>query len=208
MHIPAFFDERFDRLGWERNLRCFVIAAYSAPERHYHGLGHIARMVRDIEAKNRPKCAETFERELLAAALFHDVVYDVRASDNEEQSVVSAKIWLDSVRHDLDLDLVADLILATKDHDVNDISPQYKRFFLMSDIAILWSEPKVYSWYAHGIRKEYAFVPADAYREGRAGVIRRLGDHLPPLQQSLVDQAKANIEWELSLLQQGEFDVP
>ena len=208
MHIPAFFNDRFDWLGWERNLRCFVIAAYSAPGRHYHGLGHIARMIRDIEAKNRPQSVATFERELLAATFFHDIVYDPRGSDNEEQSVVTAKVWLDSERHDLDLDLVADLILATKAHDVNDIAPQYERYFLMSDIAILWAEPHIYRWYAHGIRKEYAHVPAEAYREGRSGVIRRLGNDLPPITRKLIDRALVNIEWELGALRQGEFDVP
>jgi predicted metal-dependent HD superfamily phosphohydrolase len=208
MHIPAFFDEHFSRLGWDRNLRCFVIAAYTTPGRHYHGLGHIARMVRDIMSPGRPKVVSTFERELLAATFFHDIVYDVRAADNEEQSVVTGKLWLDAERHDLNLELVWELILATKEHDVNNIMPQYKRFFLMSDLSILWAEPHIYSWYAHGIRKEYGFVPAEAYREGRAGVIKRLGNHLPPIHAKLMNRANRNIAWELERIEQGDFDVP
>src|SRR5579883_1921950 len=50
-----------------------LVAAYTAPERHYHNLDRLSNIVEDPAA-------------LYLAVWFHDAVYDSRAKDNEKRS--------------------------------------------------------------------------------------------------------------------------
>jgi predicted metal-dependent HD superfamily phosphohydrolase len=43
-----------------------------------------------------------------------------------------------------------------------------------ADLAVLAGPPQAYASYAAAIRQEYHFVPHDAFREGRAAVLRGL----------------------------------
>ena len=60
-----------------------LIAAYTAPERHYHDLRHVAECLREFDSVRHlaanPQAVE-------AAIWFHDVVYDGHRQDNEERS--------------------------------------------------------------------------------------------------------------------------
>ena len=60
-----------------------LVAAYSAPDRHYHNLEHLAEMLRVID-----RLSATVEEPhaLHLAVWFHDAVYDSRAKDNERRS--------------------------------------------------------------------------------------------------------------------------
>ncbi len=53
-----------------------------------------------------------------------------------------------------------------------------------ADLAVLASDPAAYAAYAAAVREEYGFVPDDAFREGRAAVLRHLldlpGSSAPP----------------------------
>src|SRR5262249_41082694 len=71
-HTP-FVERLFDELH----------GAYSATDRHYHGVRHIAeclRALRDVRAwAERPA-------EIEAALWFHDAIYDTHRNDNEARS--------------------------------------------------------------------------------------------------------------------------
>ena len=45
---------------------------------------------------------------------------------------------------------------------------------LDADLAVLAAEPSRYDAYAQAIRREYAHIPAEAYRQGRTAVLARL----------------------------------
>ena len=61
-----------------------LIAAYTAPGRHYHNLAHIEDC---LDALARVENLSAVEREILSEAIWwHDVVYDATRSDNEELS--------------------------------------------------------------------------------------------------------------------------
>ena len=66
-----------------------LIAAYAAPNRHYHNLAHIEDC---LDKLARIDGLSATEREILTEAIWwHDVVYDPRRSDNEELSAQLAE---------------------------------------------------------------------------------------------------------------------
>jgi predicted metal-dependent HD superfamily phosphohydrolase len=142
--------------------------AYREPHRAYHNLDHIADVV--------CRLGRSPSKALLAAALFHDAVYDPRRSDNEERS---AQV----MRHALKplgisarmLDRAAELIMVTKSHRIRR-GDREASLLIDADLATLAARPDRYDAYAHAIRGEYSWVPADAYRDGRARVLRSFLD--------------------------------
>ncbi len=96
---------------------------------------------------------------------------------------------------------VEELILATKSHQATD---QTAALFLEADLSILGSDEKTYERYARAIRQEYAWLPEEVYRAGRAkvleGFLRR--EHIYQTRQFSVLEtpARANLGRELQAL--------
>lgn len=163
------------------------------PHRHYHDERHIAAMLRAI-----PEGRAT--RELIAAIWLHDIVYDPRAADNEERSADQAR--RDLAGNGIDSDAVVALILATKHHRAE---TEDQRLLNDLDLGILGAPPSEYARYAEAIGREYAHVPAEAYRAGRARVLRGLldvpaifhGREFKPLEA----QARTNLAAEIAELE-------
>lgn len=141
---------------------------YSEPGRAYHTLTHIAAMLMVVEEF---AAAAKDPQALRLAVWFHDAVYDARRTDNEEQSAAyAADILQPAVLPSFTLAAVKRLILATKTHEA---APDDRDAALLldADLAILGAAPADYDRYAQAIRKEYAWVPDDRYREGRRKVL-------------------------------------
>jgi predicted metal-dependent HD superfamily phosphohydrolase len=143
-----------------------LIAAYAAPNRHYHNLSHIEDCLAKLARVNDLSAAE---RESLTEAIWwHDVVYDPTRSDNEELSAQLAEQHVAaSIRRE-----VSRLIRLTKTHQVEP-ADKLGAILISIDLSILAAEPSRYDAYAAAIRREFAHVPDDAYRAGRADVVRR-----------------------------------
>ncbi|GLH75828.1 hypothetical protein SSBR45G_07360 [Bradyrhizobium sp. SSBR45G] len=176
-----------------------LIAAYTAAGRHYHNLGHIEDCLARLD---RVAGLSARDREILTLAIWwHDVVYDPRRSDNEEQSAVLAERHVaPDMREE-----VGRLIRLTRTHDV---APGDRRGALLVsiDLAVLGADEVTYDAYAHAIRREYADVPDEAYRAGRAAVLERFASRpvIYPdqdLAAALDQQARANLARELRELQ-------
>ena len=143
-----------------------LIAAYAAPNRHYHNLAHIEDCLDQLAGIDGLSAAE---REILTEAIWwHDVVYDPTRPDNEE---LSAQLAEQHVAAHL-RDEVGRLIRLTKTHQVEP-TDRLGAILISIDLSILAAEPPRYDAYAAAIRREYAHVPDDAYRTGRADVLRR-----------------------------------
>lgn len=143
-----------------------LIAAYSAPGRYYHGLKHIEDCLGALAA-----VADLSERDraiLIEAIWWHDVVYDPKRPDNEEQSAVLAEQHVDS---GIGAE-VGRLVRLTKTHEV---APGDRRgaVLISIDLSILGAEPLIYDAYTDAIRKEFAHVPDADYRFGRAKVLKQ-----------------------------------
>ncbi|MFD0852009.1 metal-dependent phosphohydrolase, partial [Actinomadura adrarensis] len=77
-----------------------------------------------------------------------------------------------------------------------------------ADLAVLGSDPERYAAYTAAVREEYAFVPEEFYRAGRAEVLRGLLDlptlfHTPAARERFETRARRNMETELMLLNAG-----
>src|SRR3954470_3392895 len=108
-----------------------ICRAYADPGRFYHTLDHVLAVLATVE--NLASIAEHLNAVKLAAWL-HDVVYDSRASDNEERSAeyaerLCAELAIPEGRR------VASLIRKTKTHDAEGDADA--RVLLDADLAVL-----------------------------------------------------------------------
>jgi predicted metal-dependent HD superfamily phosphohydrolase len=175
-----------------------LIAAYTAPGRHYHDLAHIEDC---LAALARVENLSTQEREILTEAIWwHDVVYDPTRNDNEE---LSAQFAERHVRADISGE-VGRLIRLTKTHDVK-ADDRLGAIVISIDLSILGAEPARYDAYAAAIRQEFIHVPEPDYRAGRARVL----DHFAAREMIYPDatfaarydqQARTNLARELASL--------
>lgn len=216
--MHKYFRNRMDSLGLAKPVQEFVLDEMTAPHRHYHTLGHLALMLEVLdEAHEKSMLTGADYKTAQIATLFHDIVYDPLAADNEELSAAEAVLRLPHPR--FDIRQIASIINSTKTHDLsnytqNRYDPHYWVNF--ADLSILWTDdPNRYRWYMNGVRKEFAHVPAPLYREGRTKVLTKLRDDLLAVfggeyiwlvgghpKHYLTD----NIAWELKELEQGRLD--
>lgn len=149
-----------------------LVAAYTAPERHYHNLEHLAEMFRVVGRLS----AQPEEPAVLHLAVwFHDAVYDSRAKDNEKRSGELAVDLLGSVGvPGAAIERIVKMIGATA-HAASTEPPALRdtRLLLDADLAILGASGDRYDRYAADIRKEYGWVPDADYRAGRARVLEQ-----------------------------------
>jgi predicted metal-dependent HD superfamily phosphohydrolase len=177
-----------------------MLKRYREPHRHYHTLEHIGEMLAIID-EHRERLLEY--EPLAFATWFHDIVYDPRASDNEERSAALARRTMPRLMISgwITLRAVA-LIEATKDHVPPDASFD-AALFIDADLAILGAEPERYRRYARDIRLEYAHLTDDAYAAGRRAVLegylqRDVIYRTDVMRERLEEQARANIAAELA----------
>lgn len=154
-------------------LREELAGLYMAPDRHYHNLNHIKALLRLLEA-NR---AEFADAEAIEAAIwFHDAIYDSRAKDNEAKSAALAVEKLTGAVEPKRVARIAAMIEATATHTVPEFAHAASRsdaaLFLDMDLSILGAPPADFDAYELAVRKEYGWVAEEAWREGRAAVLR------------------------------------
>ncbi len=146
-----------------------IVQAYSTPDRFYHTLDHVLEVLTTIESL--APHADDLNTVKLAAWL-HDVIYDSKASDNEEHSAQFAELLCEELSIPAG-PRVAALILTTKAHQPDE--DKDAQVLADADLAILGADELTYKAYAEKIRSEYAWVPDAEYRQGRRRV---LGDYL------------------------------
>lgn len=137
-------------------------ARYGEPHRAYHNATHIAEVlghfddVWDAIGWDAP-------RDVFDAVLWHDAIYDPLAKDNEARSADLAATFGASER-------TRELILLTARHGLLSAADVDRdaASFLDCDTAILGAAPDAFDAYDAAVRREYAVVPEDAYRAGRA----------------------------------------
>jgi predicted metal-dependent HD superfamily phosphohydrolase len=145
-----------------------LITAYSQPDRHYHNLNHIDRMLTTLD-RFTSHIQDPISVSL--AAWFHDLIYDPQAADNEVHSAKAALKLLDNLGVSTnESDRIQQLILATQWHQIDGVDSDIW-ILLDADLAILGTDREQYQVYARSIRREYSWVSDDLYREGRIRVL-------------------------------------
>jgi len=183
-----------------------LLARWAEPQRRYHTTDHLIAVLDHIDVLE-----EYAENPALVrlAAWFHDAVYLPDRSTNEERSARLAERALPELGIDEDRTAeVARLVRLTLTHSP---APDDANGAVLcdADLAVLASPPPSYAAYAAAVREEYAFVPDDAFREGRATVLRQLLD-LPRLfrtpygERKWEERARRNIADELEQLDQPD----
>ncbi len=186
-----------------------LLVRYAEPHRHYHTATHIMFVLRHLH----DMCAAPHELspEVVAAALYHDAIYEPRAAGNEARSATIATADLAAIGWSPEsCESVATLIGATAGH-VHDGAaapgdrPTDMALLLDADLAILGAEPGAYQAYVNGVRAEYDHLDDDQWRHGRAAVLRHFLDRpqlfiTDHMHAALEHRARANIEAELAVL--------
>lgn len=177
-----------------------LVRRYEEPHRRHHTTTHLTEVLDHVDAL----AAEADDAEAVRlAAWFHDAIYDPSAGDNEERSAELAERVLTEIGGPVAE--VARLVRLTATHDPAG-TDRNGAVLCDADLAILAAEPARYAAYAAAVREEYAAVPDEAFRRGRAGVLRRLLD-LPALfhtaagRERWEETARHNLRAELLLLE-------
>ena len=199
------------RVAWQRHLGGSlpatrwldsVLGHHRSAGRHYHDNRHIKWVVRHVTAL----ASHTDDLgAVVAAAFFHDVIYEVTRSDNESASGRLADRALTELDWQPDRrGHVVTMIEATATHDV-DRADADTQVLLAADLAVLATEPAKYADYVRSVRREYAHVNDADWQLGRSAVLRGLLErpHLyaPTLElHGWDDRARANMTAELATL--------
>jgi len=165
------------RISWERHIGGgpaahawleSVVNRYREPQRHYHDVRHLRWVVRHVEALG--DAAADLDA-VVAAAFFHDAIYDATATDNEIASghlAASAlhELGWDAVR----VEAVDAMIVATAHHDLDGAGADEAVLFA-ADLAVLAADPAGYTDYVRNVRREYAHVSDADWATGRSAVL-------------------------------------
>ncbi|MGW3141654.1 HD domain-containing protein [Streptomyces sp. NPDC001139] len=148
-----------------------LLTRWQEPQRRYHTLAHLVAVLDHVDTLQEYAADPDAVR---LAAWFHDAVYLPDRSENEERSARLAERALPEAGvPDATAAEVARLVRLTVTHDPAD-DDRDGQVLCDADLAILASPPTAYAAYTAAVREEYHFVPNDAFRAGRADVLRQL----------------------------------
>jgi len=186
-----------------------LLARYAEPQRRYHDRRHLAEVLGAVDGLAGAAAQPDVVR---LAAWFHDAVYDPPAAPgaNEEASARLALRVLPDLAVAADsVAAVAALVRLTARHEVVDgdgSSAAFRRdaeVLCDADLWILASPAQRYAEYTADVRAEYAQVPDDLFRSGRAAILRGFAERprifrTPTAFARWEEPARANLARELA----------
>jgi len=194
--------------SWEAALPGFptlgaaLLDRYDEPTRRYHDRRHLAEVLAGVQLLG-DHAADVVAVQL--AAWFHDAVYEVDRTDNEEQSArLAAEQLASAAVHPGVIAEVGRLVRLTATHRPHEQDTN-GAVLCDADLAVLASDPRRYAEYTADVRAEYAALDDATFGSGRAGVLRQLLG-LPSLfgtpegQRHWEEAARRNLRRELAAL--------
>jgi predicted metal-dependent HD superfamily phosphohydrolase len=180
-----------------------IAERYAEPHRYYHNMEHIKSCLDLLDlikgGLNNPEFVEM-------ALWFHDVIYNPRKNDNEEQSALFAKELLSRIgAGSAIVNRVSNLILATKHPYCATIDEE--QYIVDIDLAVLGASPIEYELYSEQIQKEYCHVPGLLFKRGRLKVLQAFLNqdaiyNTEYFYSKLENKARDNLEREIEFLKQ------
>ena len=182
-------------------VRDALLAAY-VTDRGYHDTRHLTEVLDRLD--ELAAGGEDFDRPAVElAAWFHDGVYDGQ-DGAEERSALWA---VNALAGRPVAEEVARLVRLTERHAPTDDDANGCALS-DADLAILAASPERYAEYTADVHQEYAHVPDDLFRVGRAAVLRDLLKkptlfHTAHARREWEARARANVEAEVARLAAG-----
>ncbi len=132
---------------------------YSESHRFYHTLEHVSSMLLDAKKLN------ILTDELFLAIVFHDIIYNPKANDNEERSAELLYRYVPN-------ETIKEAILETKTHQPK---TELGKQLCELDLAILKKDFTTFIDFEEKIFKEYQWVDHSIYKKKRVAVLSKLG---------------------------------
>jgi predicted metal-dependent HD superfamily phosphohydrolase len=196
-------------VAWQRHIASDqrlldrLLARHREKHRRYHTVTHVAWVLRHVEELATAEPVDHLD-EIVAAAFYHDAVYEPAYPANERASARLARRDLSSLGWTADrTERVATMIEATE-HGAQ-VPTGDAAVLVDADLAVLGADPAGYSTYVAGVRSEYRRVDDDEWRSGRTRVLRAFIDR-PAIYATATgrarweERARANISAELAVL--------
>jgi predicted metal-dependent HD superfamily phosphohydrolase len=180
----------------------YLLARWAEPQRQYHDVSHLSAV---LEVIDRHAALTPHPDRVRVAAWLHDAIYDPEAlgDANERDSAEFAEGLLTTLGAPAEVAAeIARLVGLTAGHATGEDDPDGE-LLCDADLSILAADEERYAAYTAAIRREYAHVPDDAFKDGRAQVLKALLElpsiyRHPPLREAWEAKARANLERELS----------
>ncbi|WP_345621583.1 hypothetical protein [Streptomyces ziwulingensis] len=187
-----------------------LLRRWREPHRRYHTVAHLTAVLDHVDLLQEHAADPDVVR---LAAWFHDAVYLPDRSENEERSARLAERALPEAGVTAERTAeVARLVRLTTGHHPA-AGDRDGEVLCDADLAVLASPPAAYAAYTLAVREEYHFVPGDAFRAGRAAILRELLG-LPGLFRTPYGRreweatARRNLTGELEMLSLGDRPAP
>lgn len=178
---------------------------HSEPQRAYHDWTHIEALLAHLKDAQE----NIINIQVVTYAIvFHDAIYDPKASDNEQRSaalLVESETPLSAENQAV----TKRIIEATDGHQLpSDLSGSDLSdcaHFLDMDLGILGASAERFDHYEEQIRFEYSHVAPEDYRKGRARVLTHFADRKDLYftdwgRARFEDKARSNLERSLARL--------
>ncbi len=144
-----------------------LLEHYNEPHRKYHNLEHINHCLAEFSSV----WLLTKEPSVLELAIwYHDAIYDIGASDNEERSadLVASVMRSFSLPEDL-IKRVCDIIIATKHNEIPESIDA--KLMLDIDISNIGSADK-FKETNRLVREEYSLTSDEVFKQGRSNILQ------------------------------------
>ena len=183
------------RLAWNQHVSSDdelldrLITRYRERQRRYHRIEHVERVVRlALELAETEEVSDLDA--VVAAAMYHDAIYEPTHPANERASARLArrdlaKLDWSSAR----CDLVGTMIEGTATH--SDPSTVDEAVLFDADLAILGADGSDYVHYVGRVRDEYSHLDDAEWTDGRITVMRSFLDR-----EAIYATATGNDRWE------------
>ncbi|WP_091511321.1 HD domain-containing protein [Flexibacter flexilis] len=174
---------------------------YSNHRRYYHTLQHLENLlVQLVEVKEKIQNWNI----ILFSIYYHDAIYNVLKSDNEQRSAALAEKRMLQIGVDNQIINICKMqIMATQSHAQS--ADNDTNYFTDADLSVLGQSWNIYEIYYKNVRKEYIIYPDIIYNSGRKKVLHHFlsMDRIFKTEffnSKLENQAKENLQKELYLL--------
>jgi predicted metal-dependent HD superfamily phosphohydrolase len=146
-----------------------LVARHRERQRRYHRIEHVEAVLEHVSALSATESIDDLGA-VVAAALYHDAIYESQHPANERASARLARRDLTELGWEADrVECVARMIEGTNAH--LDPSDADTAVLFDADLAILGAEPDAYQVYVGRVRDEYGHLDDAEWSAGRSAVL-------------------------------------